>query len=206
MSQKSTTFMPISVTPFYLSTTFGHSFRSHSFHHIVKHCVEGSYLSGPSTYHIGFTPYQNERNFVSFLRYTTNNIYLYQRTDSNTDKTHKIEPNVFKQNETFLVCLESEARSISVVFGNETIETQYDIFDKIEEWYVFFDTSGLGTSPVHVMFNLGFTKFNNTIPEGFFPWNYDINGLRGIKKHHITISCRSHTLHITYIYLIINSH
>ena len=197
--------MPISIIPFELKTTFKNSFRSHSVHKVVKHCIEGTHLSGPKSYHIGFSPVSNERNFVSFMRYTKDRVDLYQRTNPTTEKmqTHQMS---FQKGETFLVCLDSEQSKISVFSNDEKLEYSYGNFEQIEEWYAFFDTcSTAGNDEVHVLFNLGFTKFNNTIPEGFFPWNYDITDLRGMRQQHLTISCRSHKLHIIYIYIIISS-
>ena len=191
MSQLSTSFMPFSIDPFELETTYRHSFRSHSVHKNVKHCIEGTHISGPETYHIGFSPVSKERNFVSFLRNINDRVDLYQRTNPTTEKMDSYQI-AFKEGETFLSCLDSEERKLVVIYGDKKLEYLYGDFEQIDEWYAFFDTS------VHN----GFTKFNNTIPEGFFPWNYDITDLRGMEQRHLTISCRSHRLHILYIYLI----
>ena len=204
MSQLSTSFMPISIVPFELQTSFRYSYRSHSVHKVVKHCIEGTYLSGPECYHIGFSPVSNERNFISFMRNTKDRVDLYQRTNPTTQKMETY-PIKFQKGETFLVCLDSEESKLSVFYDDKKLEYSYGDFEKIEEWYAYFDTNiNAGNDKVHVLFNLGFTKFNNTIPEGFFPWNYDITDLRGMKQQHLTISCRNHKLNIIFIYVIIN--
>ena len=198
--------MPISIVPFELQTSFRYSYRSHSVHKVVKHCIEGTYLSGPESYHIGFSPVSNERNFVSLKRYYTNSVEIYQRTNTSYYNNWLSIPREIEKGETYLVCLDSEAKKLTLVYGNEKHESPYGDFEKIEEWYAYFETSEKApTTPVHVLFNLGFTKFNNTIPEGFFPWNYDISDLRGMKQQHLTISCRNHKLNIIFIYVIINS-
>ena len=161
--------MPISIKPFALSTIQTRSYRSHSVHQNVSHCIECSYLGGAQTYHFGFSPVSNERAFIGFERYTPEYIQFYQRPSASTDRTYKRTTHQIFDGETYLVCLNSETKNISVYNDelNLYLSAVYDDFIvEFQEWYAFYDVGSLAISnPNHLQINLGYTKFKNSIPE-----------------------------------------
>ena len=200
--------MPLSIFPVELTTGNG-PFRSHSIHKTVKNCVEGTFIDGSASYHIGFSPESQKRIFISFLRYNETLIEFYQwRSTSSSDiYVYSQEFLQVHKGESFLVCLNSETREILAINQQNSISMDAN-FKQFEEepheWYAFFDGgSRAPINPNSVLFNLGYTKFNNTLPEGFFPWNYNIDDVRGLRKLHATIYCKDHRMNFSLIYLFV---
>ena len=175
-----TLFMPGSIKPFELKTRRGRMYRSHSLHQTVKNCIEGTYLDSAPSYHIGFSPSASERIFLSLLRGTEDRIQLMKKNLSKEE--YIVTKDIpIEKGETYLVCLDSEKKILLAKYG-ETINTaKYNGFDHENEWYAYFDGGVLAEKQDnHVLMNLGYTAFKNSLPDGYFPWNYNISDLRGI--------------------------
>ena len=70
-------YFPSSAHPINIKVSYKTSFRSNSYHHNVKHCVEFTFTNGNPKYHFGFSPYKNRRSFVSLNRDSDNQIQFY---------------------------------------------------------------------------------------------------------------------------------
>ena len=200
---RSTSFIPFSLKPVELKTTWGNSYRSHSVHHEAKHCIEGTFLGGSTSFHIGFTPVGNRREFISYYRQDTNLIQIFLKIDSKTE--YRIDQQNFqlKIGESFMSCIDTANNIFSTTNGQITLTSNFSStnFHEVDEWYAFFDSgSGADINPNWVLFNLGQSAFNNTIPDGFSPWLVDISGLKGVDKRVITIHCKTN-LQLTFLYI-----
>ena len=208
MSDHSTTFMPFSFKPFELRTLSGHAYRSHSVHQNVQNCIESTYIGGAKSYHIGFSPVSSERVFVSLLRRNSRELVIYQRIDPNSKDGERYNKTITKEieaGESFMICLDSLNQNFIIKHSDVIYVYNYERFQQFEEWYVYFDAGSQATKNKNqVLVNLGTTKFNYTLPEGFYPWHYDISAIRGLPKQPSPIFFKVHPLSYTLIYLFIN--
>ena len=202
-----TAFFPMQTTPFEISTVMLQTVRSHSIHSHVKHCIESTLLESSPSYHIGFSPYPNQRAMVSFLRLSHNSTYLFETKGGSTSHKYKEGKNIeYYIGETYLVCLDSDKKEIISINGVDKRKASYDYFDDAKEWHVFFDASSYAQKdPITLSINLGFKPFQNTIPEGFSPWIFNISSYQGLKRKKMTYYCRRNSQNIMIIFMFINS-
>ena len=175
--------IPISILP--VDMTISTGYRSHSYHHSIKHCIEASFQGGMISFHVGFTPSDSERIMVSWLQ-KEGDRWLYQRTSGEDEayfQKYEAEAVVGKK---FLVCFDSHENRLISVEGSEIKEQIFPSFQKVTNWYAYIDSSSNvnATNPVKISVNLGFTRFTNEMPEGFFPWVYGIDGMVSDKQGH----------------------
>ena len=200
-----TKYFPFSFRPVEVETAIGVSYRSHSLHKgIVKHCFESKFIGKEPSYHIGFSPQNNVRIMVTFLRSNENQTTLYQHISNGTEKYFAINYNdPVKTGETHLVCLDTENQTIMSVQGSKILTAKYHSFPVEElEWFAFFDGArNTINQSSRVSINLGFTDFINKIPEGFQPWIYGIDELRDVKKKIISLQCFHGISHYIFIYI-----
>ena len=197
-------YLPFSIKPVDVITTKGHAFRSHAIHSsFVKHCIEGTYKGQSPSYHIGFSPVPNIREFVTFLRERSNDINLYQRTRNEFKYLFSTYVHV-EDDETYLVCLDTNNTQILYVHGGNSEFRSYTPFPETKEWYAYVDGSTEAVSaPTHLEVNLGYSVFKNKIPDGFSPWIYGIDDLKGISFKKMTLNCGMRTKnHFIYIIVI----
>ena len=194
-------YFPFSIKPVDLEINIGNYQISHSKHKKVKHCIEGTFIDKIPSYHIGFTPVRDERVMVSFLR-KQNNTYLYQRIDSSTENFYNQIDLTPQENETYLVCLDSENKTITSINGNDKRTATYSDFIKENIWSVFVDGSAsTDVNPTHISINIGYTEFKNNIPDGYYPCIYGIEELQGISKKLITLNCKTKIISYTIFYI-----
>ena len=182
------TYFPIKTTPFEAQTLADHPQRSHSIHRIVKHCFEATFLDSAPSYHIGFSPYPDKRAMVSFLRESKKSTSLFEYQGPGSSKNYLNRSSIdFVIEETRMVCLDSLERKIYTYQGSDHRSSSYSYFTDAKEWHAFFDGSTQSrTESVKLSINLGFKPFTNTLPNGFYPWIYDIDSFQGIKKKEIS--------------------
>ena len=134
---------------------------------IVKHCFESKFIGKEPSYHIGFSPQNNVRIMVTFLRLNEIQTTLYQHISNGTEKYFAINYNdPVKTGETHLVCLDTENQTIMSVQGSKILTAKYHSFPVEElEWFAFFDGArNTINQSSRVSINLGFTDFINKIP------------------------------------------
>ena len=192
--------------PVDIQTKVENPFRSNSYHITnVKHCIEFTYIDSVPSYHVGFSPFSSGRIMISLLRNNVQ-VQLYQRKNDIVENYLQAEKINAKDGETFLVCMNSAEKTISAKdnTGSINMNHNYTNFDDPEEeWYVFFDGAAHATSTkAHVRINIGLTPFNISIPEGYFPWIYGIDGLRNITHKKITFHCPHNRIYQIVVILI----
>ena len=174
--------------------------RSHSFHYTVKHYFEASFIGGHPSFHIGFSPSDSERIMTSYLQLNGNQ-HLYQRTSIDDEEFFTTQKAEAIQGEQILVCFDSVKNNLIAVKGTKRSEFTIPPFQTASRWYAYVDGSQNISSknPVKLSVNLGFTDFSNSIPEGFYPWIYGIDGVILEKKQYTCSFTLSH-IHISTIF------
>ena len=198
-------FLPLQPKPVEVDVTYQTSYRSRSFHHQVKHCVEFTFLNQNPIYHFGFSPYRNRRSFITVNRNSQSSFVITQKNYYATDKYIKTYTIPYEENQIFLVCLDSEERKITYILGEENGTQTFPEFDKIEEWYAFTDApDASGSKYAHVSINLGFSEFVNTMPSGYSRWLFGIDGISNLKKSTYSF-LPFNRLHFTYFFFMLIS-
>ena len=197
-----TKYFPVVTHPFEAEACAGQQIISHSLHHSVKHCVESTYIESAPSYHIGFTPFLNKRALISFVRQQSNVILLFESLGS-TETDHYLYSNdssPVQNGEIYMTCLDTQNKKIIGIHNNNSIEREYQYYHNETSWHVIFDGSyDSRFEPAKVSINLGFKPFTNTLPEGFYPWIYDIEAYTGFKKQNLTIYCGQKMKYFTLI-------
>ena len=165
------------------------SYRSASIHKtIVKHCVEVELIDSSPYYISGFSPTIEERVFVGLCTYKSSNKQshkLVQKWNSSTERLFAESSQTPQNGEVYMTCLDTEQKTVSYFHNGEKQSETYGDFNKIEEWHAYFDGCFAGINnaeQTHLKVNLGFTKFVNSIPEGYQPWIYGIDDVQNIHK------------------------
>ena len=192
-------YFPVDSKPFEIESLTQNWTTSHSIHRIVKHCVECTFLGGLPSYNIGFSPYNDKRQMVIYLRRNENQTHLYETLGPlHTQKWYAYKSFPPEIGETVLVCLDTTQTKIFSIRGEDRRETSYTYFHTATTWRVFFDASYLAVEePTKVSINLGFKPFVNPLPDGFYPWIYNISTITGFKKKIFTFYCGQKVSHIT---------
>ena len=176
-------FLPLRPRPVEANVTHQTSYRSRSYHHIVKHCVEFTFIDQNPIYHFGFSPYRNRRSFITVDRNSKSQFLITQKSYSSVDNIIQSYSSPYENNQVFLVCLDSEERKITFVSEEKTDTITFPQFEHIEEWYVFTDArDASGSKYAHVSINLGFAEFIHTMPSGYSRWLLDIDGIYNLRK------------------------
>ena len=176
-----TRYIPSKIRPVDLQMMWNYQYRSHSYHKTrVEHCIESTYSNSSPSYHVGFSPFIDQRIFVSFYRYNNNSVMFFQKY-LNSESQGKEQGLPIKDGETYLVCFNSSSYELSVVYNNVVYSSKMSPFDEEIEWHAFFD-GGLysHTEFTYLTVNFGASTFKNKIPDGYYPWIYGIDGVRGI--------------------------
>ena len=172
-----------------IKATSGQAFRSHSVHQEGQYCVETTHVEGPYEYHIGFTQYSDQRSFVGFTK-TANSYGMYQYFENGTSIRSTYLGFSAVQGQTYLVCLDIENKKYYVLQSGISMSGNIVESKEMSEWYVYYEVGVTENEEItHVLVNLGDTKFNNTIKEGFSPWNYGISGLQGLSNNEKEVTC-----------------
>ena len=197
-------YIPISIHAVEIEVIQNQGYRSHSYHKNVKHCFEANYIGQNTAYHIGFSPYDSTRAFVSLLRASTEKISLFQRRIGFNDAYPNQTDYDITEDQRSLICLNSEKRIICVYIGNKEISFNYSPYTDLDDntkWYVFIDAPYQAVSyPSRISINLGFQEFHHSLPSGYLPWIYGIDGMIRIAKK--TITTFHHTSSWLYIFVL----
>ena len=191
------TFIPLKLKPAHVFTTIGKAYRSHSVHFSkVKHCFEGVFVDQVPSYIFGFSPIANGREFISVCMERGYGYQISQRRGLPDADVYVYNSSTPKEGDAVLACLDSENMKFYYITNDLRNNATFSAFSSYQEWYVYIDGSTLaGTDNIHVTVNLGSTPFQNQIPDGFYPWNYGIDAIRGLS---FSIKCKK-PRNITYL-------
>ena len=170
----------------YINAYYKATFRSNFFLSKVKHCFEATLTSSCKGFHIGFSPTIKERSFVSYCPYFQSGqtfLELFESSDI------KASTNLaMTQGESVMACLDSSTSSIKTIVNNQTREYTYTKIADTHMWYALIDATSYCTQtiPESLSGNLGNVIFNNTIPEGYYPFikGYLQSNIYIIEKRH----------------------
>ena len=148
-----------------LSVFAGNSIRSIFSLKNFNHCFEVTFNPGCNGFHIGFSPFKNEREFVSYMSPST----FIEKT-KNGDQYNTANSISIKQGNTIMTCLNSN-KSLIYSIANGIRETYtFTHISKSKTWYAFIDAQSLcAKNPSKLSVNFGKTSFVNTMPDGYKP-------------------------------------
>lgn len=176
-------------------TYFRYSYRSKFLIKNAKHCFETTFNSGCNSYHTGFSPYKNAREFASYISYGSFVEKLKNENEHTTAASISL-----KQGDTVMSCLDTKQSQIYAIANRASQTYTYTTITKTSTWYAYVDTtSSCSTNnPTNVTINLGMKGFVNDMPEGYLPFitQYYMN----IGKQQCTPRSTSH---ISQYYLVI---
>ena len=188
-----------------ITQKYTEAYRSNFAISTVKHCYEATLYEGCANVHIGFSPYSNERTFLSFWNSDNGNVILLDRISSGNDIHTKIDLSI-STGDTCMVCLDSNNKRFISILNGESREINYTKVQNSDTWYAMTDTSyPCADSPANVGVNLGMKKFKNKMPIGFkqFIYGYDLYKFKCQQR--ITCSIKKTCSFISYIILILES-
>ena len=183
-----------------VETTHMNTFRTNFIISSVKNCFEATYISGCNYRHIGFSPFSNIRSFISFTVKDSSAYFLEYKDDTSYDTQYNVNTALL---ETMMVCLDTENSSFMMIFNNQTSEYKYSHIENTKKWYAMIDAGNTcsNTNSVKFSINLGIKRFQNNIPNGFYPF---VNGYLNIlaSKYRKMQSCRNSRHRPTFFYFL----
>lgn len=149
-----------------LSIKHQETYRSNFFTEKIKHCFEAKLYEGCKGPHIGFSPCNDKREFLSYWKYGQTSYFLEL-----IGSEHKTEiSNEFYVGNTVMVCLDTETTTFKYVINGKETNFSYLYIKNSPTWYAIIDADSLCTSTrLNVEVNFGKRSFVNQIPLGYLP-------------------------------------
>jgi len=168
----------------YITYVVSHSATqiSNTYHNVVKHCIEVTYKGLSKKFHAGFSNSDSQRTFLSFVGESGSIdgypglMELYEPA-----KYHLPHSNInVSIGSKVLVCLDSANKVLHAICGSQHETLSYSTIVDNNRWYAAL--SGSSSKILSkASLNIGFDKFENTIPSGFAPWIVGIDGIVDVK-------------------------
>ena len=150
------------------------TFVSNTYHKVVKHCFEETFLSGSKKYIIGFSNNNENKVCISYMGQGKGDRspHLFNKWNKNGTYTHMYTIIDANEGDSVLVCYDSANKILTAYTGGLNQSMKSTLEDK-RAWYLFIQ-GNKDDSLTTLSLNIGYEPFVNTIPDGFAPY---INGM-----------------------------